>query len=187
MGLRTAPRSCLDWNEVHALFQQAVALPAEERRAFVDAITSKDSVLRNELLSLLAFDVRQTQSPISRAIGSAMFDVINDQRRAMLGRVLGSYKLVSVLGEGGTGTVCLGERVDHQYTSHVAVKIVDLTSIQGNLGERFRAERQILANLNHPNIARLLDAGETDDGQPYLIMECIQGEAVDEYCDRRAL
>ncbi len=187
MGTQTAPRSCIDWDEVNALFERATSLPPEERHAFIDKETSNNPALRGELLSLLAFDVQQTVSPLSRAVGSALVNVISDQRRMLLGRVIGNYKLVSILGEGGTGTVYLGERADNQYSARVAVKIVDHTAIQGNLGERFRAERQILANLNHPNIARLLDAGETEDGQPYLIMECIEGEPVDEYCDRHSL
>ena len=86
-----------------------------------------------------------------------------------------------MLGHGGTGTVYLGERADRQYSAQVAVKIVDSATVQGDLGMRFRAERQILASLNHPNIARLLDAGETDDGQPYLVMEYVHGEPVDRY------
>ena len=92
-----------------------------------------------------------------------------------------------MLGHGGTGTVYLGERADRQYSAQVAVKIVDSGTMQGDLGLRFRAERQILASLNHPNIARLLDAGETEDGQPYLVMEYVHGEPLDRYCDRQQL
>jgi serine/threonine protein kinase len=94
--------------------------------------------------------------------------------------------LVSVLGRGGAGTVFLGERADRQFSGKVAVKVVD-RSQAADLGKRFRAERQILASLNHPNIARLIDAGETDDGQPYLVMEYVEGQPLDQYCDERKL
>src|SRR5690606_41255297 len=96
-------------------------------------------------------------------------------------------RLASILGQGGTGTVYLGERADRQYSGQVAIKIVDSSALQGGLDARFRAERQILANLNHPNIARLLDAGETEDGQPSLVMEYVQGQSLDRYCDERRL
>ena len=92
-----------------------------------------------------------------------------------------------MLGHGGTGTVYLGERADRQYSAQVAVKIVDNGTMQGELGLRFRAERQILASLNHANIARLLDAGETEEGNPYLVMEYVHGEPLDRYCDRQQL
>ena len=105
----------------------------------------------------------------------------------MLGKVLGSYRVTSILGHGGTGTVYLAERADLQYSAEVALKVVDSASLQVGMGARFRAERQILANLNHPNIARLLDAGETESGQPFLVMEYVRGEPLDQYCDTRYL
>ncbi|MFL6577651.1 MAG: protein kinase domain-containing protein [Povalibacter sp.] len=106
---------------------------------------------------------------------------------ALTGSIVGRYKLVSLLGRGGSGTVYLGERADRQYSAQVAVKIVDREAVHGRLGARFRAERQILASLNHPNIARLIDAGEIESGHPYLIMEYIHGEPLDRYCDGRRL
>ena len=91
-----------------------------------------------------------------------------------------------MLGRGGAGTVFLGERADKQFSGKVAVKVVDRAQA-ADLGMRFRAERQILASLNHPNIARLIDAGETEDGQPYLVMEYVEGQPLDQYCDERRL
>ena len=104
----------------------------------------------------------------------------------LVGRVISNYKLVSVLGRGGAGTVYLGERADHQFSAKAAIKVVDRAAAI-DLGMRFRSERQILASLNHPNIARLIDAGETDDGQPYLVMEYVQGTPLDRYCDEKRL
>lgn len=176
-----------DWELVQRLFQRAIALDPQAREAFVKTETEHDLALRAKVSWLLANDVHAQTSPLSRALGSALVDVIHDQRRALVGTVVGSYRLASILGQGGTGTVYLGERADRQYSGRVAIKLVDSSALQGGLDARFRAERQILANLNHPNIARLLDAGETENGQPYLVMEYVQGEPVDSYCDTRYL
>jgi len=132
-------------------------------------------------------DITRGPGPHSRAIDSTSADGSRERSRSLVGSNVGNYSLVSVLGRGGAGTVYLGERSDRQYTAQVAIKIVDHTAVQTSLGVRFRAERQILASLNHPNIARLLDAGETEDGQAYLVMEYVRGDPVDRYCDLEEL
>jgi serine/threonine protein kinase/tetratricopeptide (TPR) repeat protein len=175
------------WERLQDLFSRAVELPENEREAFVTAETGDDKDLRDELLELLACDTGRSTGPLTHALGAAIDATTRDRRKALVGRIVGNYKLVSILGHGGTGTVYLGERADRQYSAQVAVKIVDNATIHGDLGMRFRAERQILASLNHANIARLLDAGETGDGQPYLVMEYVHGEPVDRYCDRQQL
>ncbi len=176
------------WERLQELFSRAVELPGPERPAFVAKETAGDTELRTELLELLACDNGGSRTgPLTLALGAALDTTTRDRRKALVGRVLGNYKLVSVLGHGGTGTVYLGERADRQYSAQVAVKIVDSGTMQGGLGLRFRAERQILASLNHANIARLIDAGETEEGNPYLVMEYVHGEPVDRYCDRRQL
>jgi serine/threonine protein kinase/tetratricopeptide (TPR) repeat protein len=175
------------WERLQDLFSRAVDLPEDEREAFVAAETGDDKELRDELLELLACDTGRSTGPLTHALGAAIDATTRDRRKALVGRIIGNYKLVSILGHGGTGTVYLGERADRQYSAQVAVKIVDSAPIHGDLGLRFRAERQILASLNHANIARLLDAGETEDGYPYLVMEYVHGEPVDRYCDRQQL
>ncbi len=175
------------WERLQDLFSRAVELPEHEREAFVTTETGGDKDLRDELLELLACDVGRSTGPLTHALGAAIDATTRDRRKALVGRVIGNYKLVSILGHGGTGTVYLGERADRQYSAQVAVKIVDNATIHGDLGLRFKAERQILASLNHANIARLLDAGETTEGQPYLVMEYVHGEPVDRYCDRQQL
>ncbi|MGH8174933.1 MAG: tetratricopeptide repeat protein [Steroidobacter sp.] len=182
-GKKVDPR----WERLQELFSRAVELPAEDRPALIERETAGDAGLREELLDLLAADSAGSTSPLTNALGAALDTTTRDRRKALVGRILGSYKLVSVLGHGGTGTVYLGERADRQYSAQVAVKIVDSATLQGDLSLRFRAERQILASLNHPNIARLIDAGETPEGQPYLVMEYVHGEPVDRYCDRLQL
>jgi eukaryotic-like serine/threonine-protein kinase len=176
------------WERLQQLFSRAVELSGPERKAFVDAETADDAAMRAELLELLACDNGGGRTgPLTLALGAALDTTTRDRRKALVGRVLGNYKLVSVLGHGGTGTVYLGERADRQYSAQVAVKIVDNGTMQGELGLRFRAERQILASLNHANIARLIDAGETEEGNPYLVMEYVHGEPLDRYCDREQL
>lgn len=176
-----------EWDRLRSLFQRASKLTATAQQAFVEEQTAEEPEVREQLLAMLAITAPKEGSPLSRAVGSALVDVIEDQRRAMLGKVLGSYRLTSILGHGGTGTVYLAERADLQYSAEVALKVVDSASLQVGMGARFRAERQILANLNHPNIARLLDAGETESGQPFLVMEYVRGEPLDQYCDTRNL
>jgi serine/threonine protein kinase len=175
------------WQRLQELFSTAVELPESERQAFVERETADDLELREELLGLVACDTGKSTGPLTHALGNALDSTTRDRRRALLGKTVGNYKLVSVLGHGGTGTVYLGERADRQYSAQVAVKIVVSATVHGDLGLRFRAERQILASLNHINIARLLDAGETTEGQPYLVMEYVHGEPVDRYCDRAQL
>jgi eukaryotic-like serine/threonine-protein kinase len=175
------------WERLQDLFSRAVELPENERAAFIQQETGDETDLRDELLELLAFDTGRSTGPLTHALGAAIDATTRDRRKALVGRVVGNYKLASILGHGGTGTVYLGERADRQYSAQVAVKIVDNATVHGDLGLRFRAERQILASLNHANIARLLDAGETEDGQPYLVMEYVHGEPVDRYCDRQQL
>jgi serine/threonine protein kinase len=175
------------WERLEELFNRAVDLPEDSREKFVLEETGDDSELRDELLGLLACDTGKRTGPLTHALGEALDSTTRDKRRAHLGKVVGSYRLASVLGHGGTGTVYLGERADSQYSAQVAVKIVESAAVHGDLATRFRAERQILASLNHPNIARLMDAGESEDGQPYLVMEYIQGEPLDKYCDDRKL
>jgi eukaryotic-like serine/threonine-protein kinase len=177
------------WERLQQLFSRAVELGATERKAFVDKETGDDAELRTELLELLACDNGggARTGPLTLALGAALDTTTRDRRKALVGRTVGNYKLVSVLGHGGTGTVYLGERADRQYSAQVAVKIVDSGTMQGELGLRFRAERQILASLNHANIARLLDAGETEEGSPYLVMEYVHGEPLDRFCDRQQL
>jgi serine/threonine protein kinase/tetratricopeptide (TPR) repeat protein len=176
------------WERLQQLFSRAVELSGPERKAFVDAETADDAAMRGELLELLACDNGGGRTgPLTLALGAALDTTTRDRRKALVGRVLGNYKLVSVLGHGGTGTVYLGERADRQYSAQVAVKIVDNGTMQGELGLRFRAERQILASLNHANIARLIDAGETEEGNPSLVMEYVHGEPLDRFCDREQL
>ena len=172
---------------LEALFNEASVLPKDEQAAFVIAATPNDPELREEVLGMLAVDNGRRTSPLTHALGAAFDVATRDRRQALLGKIVGNYRLSQVLGHGGTGTVYLGERADRQYSAQVAVKIVDGATVHPNLGMRLRAERQILASLNHQNIAKLLDAGEIEDGRPYLVMEYVHGKPVDQYADEAEL
>ena len=173
------------WQRLNELFFQAAKLQGAERQAFIARETRGDHELERELLALLERGDERRGGPLTRTLGSGLA-LAPREERSLVGRVVAKYQLVSILGRGGAGTVFLGERADKQFSGKVAVKVVDRANA-ADLGMRFRAERQILASLNHPNIARLIDAGETDDGQPYLVMEYVEGKPLDQYCDENRL
>lgn len=173
------------WQRLNELFFHAARLQGAERQAFIARETQGEAELEREVLALLERGDERKSGPPTRTLGGGLALAPRDER-LLVGRVVAKYQLVSVLGRGGAGTVFLGERADRQFSGKVAVKVVD-RSAAADLGMRFRAERQILASLNHPNIARLIDAGETEDGQPYLVMEYVEGQQLDQYCDERKL
>ena len=176
------------WAQVDAVFEKAVKLPPEKRDRFVADSCGGDTELCNYILSLLQIDgggedvertvVDALQSAISGALG---------QRDDMQGAALGPYRVVQTLGAGGMGVVYLAERADKQYEQLVAIKLGRHRLVDQSAQQRLRVERQILANLDHPNIARLLDGGTADDGTPYIVMEYIDGVRIDTYCDRNRL
>ena len=111
----------------------------------------------------------------------------DDAARDRSGAVLGPYRLVKVLGRGGMGVVYLAERADREFEKRVAIKLMPRGLEGGEATRRFRVERQVLARLEHPHIARLLDGGVTDEGYPYLVMELVEGQPIDSYCESSGL
>jgi serine/threonine-protein kinase len=172
------------WTSVQALFERAAALPAAEQHAFVRGETAGDDELCELVCAMLDADAGGTES-VQAIVADAIRDltveppVPGEQR-------LGPYRLVSEIGRGGMGTVYLAERDDGAFDQRVAVKVVRGLLDRDRI-RRFRAERQILATLDHPNIARLLDGGTTADGLPYLVMEHVEGTPIDVYCRERQL
>jgi non-specific serine/threonine protein kinase/serine/threonine-protein kinase len=169
------------------LLDEALKRQAAERAAFLDQACAGDAALRSEVESLI---VSFEQSPefIEAPAFAAMPEALTALRdeQPMENRRIGHYRIVREIGHGGMGVVYLAERVD-EYREQVALKIIRRGMDTDFVVRRFRHERQILASLNHPNIARLLDGGTTDDGLPYFVMEFIEGEPVDEYCDHQKL
>ena len=157
---------------VEDLFHEVADLPVEARAVYFDK-HGVDGMTRSEVEALMAFDLRSTNS-FDEEIG----DVARRALEQLEPRDLrcGPYRLGEMLGRGGMGAVYLAERVDGEVTQQVAVKLLRPGADSRELRQRFLAERQILATLSHPNIARLLDAGHREDGQPYLVMEYVEGK-----------
>ena len=171
------------WHEVDRLFEEALDRPPAERPVFLDAACAGDTALRREVEQLLAADAEGTgflESPPEE-----LLRLTCDDRED--GGSLGPYRLLRRIGNGGMGTVYLARREDEHYQRDVAIKVLRSGLATTETFHRFLAERQILAHLDHPNIARLYDGGSTNDGRPYLVMELVEGLPVDEYCDRHRL
>ncbi len=166
------------WKRLGELFAAARALDGDRRARYLSEACGGDDDLRAEVESLLEQDTAMTGlgGELGAVVKSAMGSVGD-----LTGLAIGPYRLERELGSGGMGSVWLGIRDDQEFRKSVAVKV-----IRGYAGadalRRFRAERQILASLEHPNIARLLDGGATRDGVPYVVMEYVQGLPIDAWC-----
>ena len=174
------------WQQIKKVFDQAVALNGSERESFLAEQCAGDSELRHEVESLL---VANTQAGTGFLNTPAVDLTVRetDGVRNRVGRRIGAYVILQEIGHGGMGEVYRAGRADGQYEKEVAIKLVRGGYDTASVLERFRHERQILASLDHPNIARLLDGGTTDEGIPYLVMELIEGIPIDQYCDGKQL
>jgi non-specific serine/threonine protein kinase/serine/threonine-protein kinase len=167
------------WQQVKSTLAAALEQPDEkERAAFLANACADDTALRREVESLLEQPEDEFDS-VAQVIGVAIADPLSS---ANVGRRIGAYELVRELGRGGMGTVWLARRADQQFEKLVAIKLLKRGTDTDEVLRRFRAERQILARLEHPNIARLLDGGMTDDGLPYFVMEYVEGKPLTEFC-----
>lgn len=175
------------WRRVERIFGAALEHVPAERARVVTAACGDDTALRDEILSLLeeAEPAAAYFANLSGRMGVAPSPGRDLGR--LVGRIVGSYRLVRPLGRGGMGAVYLAERSDRQFEKQVALKLVPVGMGSGETLQRFLLERQILARLEHPGIARLLDGGVTEDGTPYYVMEYVEGTPIDEYCDRGRL
>jgi len=166
------------------LFDVAAGLDPSARASYLADACRDDPALQREVERLLAAHERAPGFIDSPPI---LPDRLTEVEALAPGRRIGAYRVVREIGRGGMGAVYLGERADGQFDQQVAIKLIkrgmDTTLVLG----RFRAERQILASLDHPNIAHLLDGGTTEDGLPYFVMEHIDGKPIDEYADEQRL
>lgn len=172
-----------EWERLQGLFEEAVSLPPEQRERFLAKL---DSSSAEALRSLLESDDRGP-SPIEEAIAGVAASSTAQAESSWTGRQVGSYRIMREIGRGGMGVVFEGQRSDPQFRQRVAIKIAIHASLSPALRERFRHERQMLAQLEHPNIARLLDGGETEGGLPYFAMEFIEGLPIAQYCHENRL
>jgi serine/threonine protein kinase/tetratricopeptide (TPR) repeat protein len=174
------------WQRIQSLFDEVVDIPPEERANRLADSCGSDVDLKRSVESLLASD-EKTADPLLNAVSEAAESLLGEHQDRLIGTRVGHYRIVSVLGHGGMSTVYQGERDDAKYRQTVAVKVLHHTALHPRLRNRLHSERHILATLAHPSIARLIDSGELDDGTPYLVMEYVDGEAIDSYCDSRTL
>lgn len=168
------------WTEVRALFDRIVDLDEAERRAVLEGVRADDPELAAEVEAMIASD-----GATDWVLDEGAAALFGGDDEVPAGRRVGPYRLVELLGTGGMGAVWRAERADGAYRGEVAVKLMRTGFSEDRLARRFRDERQILATLRHPNIARLLDGGTTDDGSPYLVMELVDGVPIDEWCRTR--
>ena len=174
------------WQKIQALFEEIADSHPAERAARLASSCGDDTDLRISVESLLISDQR-TEDPLVNAIGEAAESLLVEHQDRLLGTRIGAYRIVSILGHGGMSTVYRDERDDSQYQQTVAIKVLHYSTLHPRLRSRLHSERHILATLDHPAIARLIDSGELEDGTPYLVMEHVDGEAIDAYCDNRTL
>src|SRR5580700_10431216 len=177
------------WQEIKNVLAQALEFKPVERAAFLDRSCSGDVSLRREVELLLASDEAVSTEFLNKSPDLAPHTSPNtdgspaELADVWVGRRVGPYKIVEQIGAGGMGEVYRAFRADDQYRKEVALKVMRAGQDSEFFVSRFKNERQILANLDHPNIARLLDGGSTEDARPYLVMEYIRGRPLDRYCD----
>jgi serine/threonine protein kinase len=163
------------WQRAKEVFGSALAHEPAERSAFLAQACGGDESLRQEIASLLA-----AHEEAGTTVGAIAGDSLS-------GRRIGPYELIHRIGQGGMAMVYLATRADDQYRKRVAIKLILPGLHTDDLLRRFRNERQTLAALDHPNIVKLLDGGETEDRLPYLVMDYVEGTPATDYCDARRL
>ncbi len=164
------------WHQIESVFQQAIDLPTIERASYLDSACLNDLTLRSEVESLLDSEGISHVAPVIEAATQAISSL-----SSLEGQRLGAYRILSTIGEGGMGTVYKASRDDGKFEQEVAIKIIRPGAARAANARRFLLERSMLAQLQHPFIARLIDGGE-HGGIPYLVMEFVDGKPVDAYC-----
>ncbi|MHC5114690.1 MAG: tetratricopeptide repeat protein [Planctomycetota bacterium] len=177
----------LNWDEAKRIFTDAVGLSAEERATYVADACAADDALRSRVDALLRAHERASDFMSAPTEGGSR---LPDDPGSLAGEVRGDmidrYELLQLIGEGGFGSVWMA-RQHEPVQRTVALKIIKLGMDTRQVIARFEAERQALAMMDHPNIARVLDAGATDQGRPYFVMELVRGVSITEYCDTHNL
>ena len=184
------------WKRVNRIIDKTLTLEPESRIPFLEDTLGGDPDILWEAKDYLSFiegaehenflkDEFLSESYLAREISSAMNE--NASAKHIIGKQIGPYKIKALLGEGGMGSVFHAARVDGEFEQKVAIKFLKSGFYSLYLRERFKREKKLLSRLHHPNIARLLDGGITDEGSPYLIMEFVEGDPVGVYCNKHGL
>ncbi|MEP7362515.1 MAG: protein kinase [Acidobacteriota bacterium] len=172
------------WRRIEELFERAAELPTIERDTWLAQECGADSDLFQEVSQMLEADSHG--GVVREQVSAAVTEMTREAQPAGPGRA-GPYRLTRELGRGGMGTVYLGERDDGEYEGQVAVKLIRAGFHTQHFLARFKRERQALARLEHPNIARIFDSGTNDEGLPYIVMEMVRGEPITSYAKRLQL
>jgi serine/threonine protein kinase len=172
------------WREASPHLDEGLALSGEERRAWLATLRASRPELAEFVEGLLEEHRRATQEGFLERPPALPYAAAADARQ---GQSVGAYTLLAPAGEGGMGSVWLAERTDGRFERRVAVKFLRFALGAHRVVERFAQEGRILGQLTHPHIAELIDAGVTPGGEPYLVLEFVEGAPIDEYCDRHAL
>src|SRR5690554_3163375 len=174
------------WQKLKKIFSEALVREESELNEFIQKACGDDQQLLEEVKTLLLS--YKKKGPLDHSIEDLKSLVFSDfEIKKMIGDKIGPYNIIDELGRGGMGNVYLAERADGHFDQQVALKLLKTGFTSDNQIRRFLAERQILASLNHDYIARLLDGGITEEGQPFFVMEYVDGKPVDQYCNDRKL
>src|SRR5687767_15490678 len=172
------------WRVLSPYLDEALDIPADGRAAWLASLSAKDAALAAELRGILA---QHQNVHDSGFLERTVLDPRTALRHTLAGQVVGSYRLVSHIGQGGSGGVWLAERCDGRFQGRAAVKLLDVALVERGGEARFKREGTILAGLRHPHIAHLVDAGISQTGQPYLVLEHVDGQPIDRYCESAAV
>jgi len=171
------------FQELNRLLDVYLGLEPDQRANFFEDLNRRDEAVADELRELIALAGEDT----AELAASALAEPPPHADELQPGSMLGAYRVLGELGRGGMGVVYLAERADGQFQRRAAIKVlVDQAAGSVNLA-RFHRERQVLAGLNHPNIAQLLDSGVAPGGAPYFVLEYVDGQSIDAYCNARRL
>ena len=175
-------------NQEESLFALARRMPGDKRAAFLDAMCQDDAALRQRLEALLAAheEPEGIVTQVAASIEATKKIEVSGAPDEAVGQTLGRYKLLEKIGEGGCGVVYVAEQTE-PVRRRVALKVIKLGMDTKAVVARFEAERQALAMMDHPNIAKVLDAGATETGRPYFVMELVRGISITDYCDQNNL
>jgi serine/threonine protein kinase/Tfp pilus assembly protein PilF len=171
------------WQQVKSVLDGALDQRPAERPVFLDGVCRDDSELRCEVESLLA-----SEAELGDFIEEPLFDLhASGEESSAAGQRIAAYKVIREIGRGGMGSVYLAEKAEGDFEGQFALKVIRRGMDSEEVLGRFRAERRILTQLDHPNIARIFDGGTTEDGRPFFVMERIEGRPIDEFCDAEEL
>src|SRR6476659_3718824 len=179
------PLSADRWRARSPYLDEALEIPTVDRAAWLASIFARDKGLAVDLQTLLAeHDLLHDSHFLEQALP---LTTRTELTQSLEGQIVGAYRLVSLIGQGGMGSVWRAERCDGRFEGQAAVKLLNIALMGRAVEGRFRREGHILARVTHPHIAHLIDAGVTDTGQPYLVLEHVEGQHIDRYCAEHAL